>query len=259
MASLAEAFRLDGKVAIIAGVGDTNSRHMALALAEAGADLALVARTATAIEPLADEIRAMGRHALAIRADLTDRPQVDALAQQVRRELGRIDILFNHAGSGGAAKPVIDYEDDEWRAVFAGNLDLVFFATRAVARIMIEQGDGGVIVNTSSTASRMTPPMVAPYAVAKAGVNHLTRCLAAELAPHGIRVNAILLGTFENAGPFLNDMSPGFGDWWLRETPLGRWGGASESAGAALYLASPASSYVTGSILSVTGGIAAAG
>jgi len=259
MSSIAQAFRLEGKVAVIAGVGDTNSRHMALALAEAGADLALVARRTVVTEPLAAEIRAMGRRALVIAADLTDRPSVDAMAEQVQRELGRVDVLFNHAGASGAFKPVLDYEDEEWRAVFAGNLDLAFFTTRAVGRIMVKQGFGGSIINTSSTASRLIAPNVGPYGVAKAALNHFTRCMAVELAPHGIRVNAILLGTFENAGPFMNEFSPGLGDWWLRETPLGRWGRASESAGAALYLASEASSYVTGTILSVTGGIGVVG
>jgi NAD(P)-dependent dehydrogenase (short-subunit alcohol dehydrogenase family) len=258
-ASTSQSFRLDGRVAVIAGVGETNSRHMALALAEAGADIALVARSAGVIEALADEIRALGRRAMPIQADLTDSVQVDAMVERVRHEHGRIDILFNHAGGSRAIKPLIEVTDDEWRSDLSANLDTVFFATRSVARVMIEQGWGGSIINTSSTASRLTPPNVAPLAIAKAAVNHFTRCAAAELAPHQIRVNAILLGTFENAGPYMNQISPGLGDWWLQETPMRRWGQPWESAGAALYLASEASSYVTGSILSVTGGIGVIG
>ncbi|MBV9995650.1 MAG: SDR family oxidoreductase [Caulobacteraceae bacterium] len=256
MVATRERFRLDGKVAIIAGVGETNSRHIALALADAGADVALVARRTLITEPLAEEIRAMGRRALAIQADFTDSTQVDDMVGRTRRELGRLDVLFNHAGSGTVMKPVIEMTDEEWRGVFAANVDAAFFATRAAARVMIDEGRGGSIINTSSTASRLTPPMVKAYAVAKAALNHFTRCMAEELAPHGIRVNSILLGTFENAGPNLDAISPGFKDWWLRETPLGRFGQAHESAGAALYLASEASSYTTGAILSVTGGIA---
>lgn len=255
MASFPEQFRLDGKVAIVGGVGDTNSKHIALALAEAGADVALVARTTAVTEDLARDLRAIGRKAIALVADLSDSVKADRMVAAVRHELGRIDVLFNNAGSGGDQVDILDMSDEQWKSVMAGNLDTTFYATRAVARVMVEQGAGGAIINTSSTASRMAPPHLTPYSVAKAGVNQLTRACAVELAPHNIRVNCMLFGTYENAGPHLNDIAPGFGDWWLRETPMHRFGKASESAGTALYLASQASAYVTGAIIPVSGGM----
>jgi len=254
--NISYSFRLDGRVAIVAGVGVTNSRHFALALAEAGADVCLVARTANITQSLAEEIRTMGRKALAIAADMTDSRQVDSMVAEARTTFGRLDILFNHVGGGGTARPILETEDAQWRSVFASNLDSMFFCTRAVARVMIAQGWGGSIINTSSTASRLARPGLTAYSTAKAAVNQFTRCTAVELAPHKIRVNAILLGTFENNGHKLNGISPGFGDWWLRETAMGRYGRPGESAGAGIYLASDASAYVTGTILPVAGGIA---
>jgi 7-alpha-hydroxysteroid dehydrogenase len=254
--SVQDSFRLDGKVAIVTGVGVTNSRHFVLALAEAGADVCLVARSTGVTEALAKEVRDMGRRAIAVSADMTDSAQVDGMVTHTREELGRIDVLFNHVGGGGALAPVIDLSDEDWRSVFASNLDSMFFCTRAVAKVMIEQGSGGSIINTSSTASRLTPPLLSAYSIAKAAVNQFTRCMAVELAPHNIRVNAVLLGTYENAGPKMNQIQAGFGDWWLRETPMHRYGRAGESAAAGLYLASEASSYVTGVIIPVAGGIA---
>jgi 7-alpha-hydroxysteroid dehydrogenase len=259
MGAVMDRFRLDGKVAIVTGVGPTNSRHFALAMAEAGAAVCLAARSVTHTEKIAAEVREMGGRALVCTADITDRKQVEAMVAHAKAEFGRIDILFNHVGGGApptGPKKILETSDEDWRNVFASNLDSMFFCTRAVAKIMIEQDSGGSIINTSSTASRTTPPMLTPYSVAKAAVNQFTRCMAVELAPHNIRVNAILLGTYENSGSKLNQIAPGFGDWWLRETPMHRFGRAGESAAAGLYLASDASAFVTGVILPVAGGIA---
>jgi len=255
MGAVQDSFRLDGRVGVVTGVGPTNSRHFALAIAEAGADVCLVARTPNNAESIAEEIRALGRRALVVTADMTDSAQVDRMVKTAQDELGRIDVLFNHVG-GSQAVPTIDMTDEQWDWTFAANLDSMFYGTRAVGRVMIAQGWGGSIINTSSTASRTTPPNLTAYSVAKAAVNQFTRCMAVEFAPHNIRVNAILLGTYENSGPKLNNIAPGFGDWWLRETPMHRYGRAGESAAAGLYLASEASSFVTGVVLPVAGGIA---
>jgi NAD(P)-dependent dehydrogenase (short-subunit alcohol dehydrogenase family) len=259
MGAILESFRLDGKVAIVTGVGPTNGRHFALAMAEAGADVCLVARSTTYTESLAEELRAMGRRTLVVACDVTDSAQVDKMVARARDELGRVDILFNHAGGGDTSRgmrTVLDSDDQDWRSILTANLDSVFFCTRAAARVMVEQGWGGSIINTSSTASRTTTPKLTAYSTAKAGVNQFTRCMAVELAPHDIRVNAIMLGTYENQGPHLDMVRPGFHDWWLAETPMHRFGKACEAAAAGLYLASDASSFVTGVVLPVAGGIA---
>jgi NAD(P)-dependent dehydrogenase (short-subunit alcohol dehydrogenase family) len=249
-----ESFRLDGKVALISGVGPTNSRSFALAMAEAGASVCLVARTPTVAQPLAQELRDRGVGAMHIEADLTQPDQVTAVVDATVKELGRIDILFNHVGGSGATLDVVDLPYEEWRRVFAANLDSMFLCTQAAAKEMIEQGQGGSIINTGSTASRCTMPKLTSYSVAKAAVEQFTRCMSYELAPHNIRVNCIRLGTFENAGPIMTKFSPDFGDWFLREMPMHRWGKADEAAAAGLFLASSASSYITGVVLPVSGG-----
>ena len=251
-----ESFRLDGKVAVIGGVGPTNGRHFASALSQAGASVCLIARTPAVSRPLAEELRAQGGRAFYIEADLTDPKQVDDAFARTLEACGRIDVLFNHVGSAGAIRDIVDLNLEQWRNVFAVNLDAMFLCTKAAAKIMIERGHGGSIINTGSTAGRLTLRKLTPYATAKAAVEHFTRCMASELAPHRIRVNCIRLGTFENAGPILDRFSEGFAEWWLRETPMHRWGQADEAAGAALYLASDASNYVTGAVLPVTGGMA---
>ena len=244
-------FRLDGKVAIVTGVGVMNGKHIALALAEAGADVCLVARSRPVIEQTAVEIRTMGRRALPLTADVTDSGQVDRMVAEARSKLGRIDILFNHVGGGGRPGPILNLSDEDWHACFLGNLYSMFYCTRAVGKVMVEQKQGGSIINTSSVASSWTPPGLTPYSVAKAGVNQFTRCMAVELGPHGIRVNCIMLGAFENAGPKID---PALAESIVKTTPLGRFGKRDESAPAALYLASEASSFVTGVIIRVSGG-----
>lgn len=254
---LSSKFRLNGKTAIVTGVGPTNGRYFALALAEAGANVSLVARSDRVIHDLADELRALGVGALPIQADMSHADEVVHVVTSTQSEFGGLDILCNHVGtSEQRVGDIVDLSLDDWREPFVSNLETTFLATRAAARTMIAQGRGGSIINTGSTGSRTTPPKLAHFSAAKAGLEQFTRCAAAELAQHGIRVNCIRLGTFENAGPHLDAIAPGFQDWWLQETPMHRWGRADEAAGAALYLASDASSYVTGAVLAVTGGIA---
>ena len=247
-------FRLDGKVAVVTGVGPTNGRSISLALAEAGADVCVVARSSTVIEETAHLIEEMGRRALPVRADMTDSVAVDAMAARVAAELGSIDVLCNHSGTGaeGYYGPMLEISDEAWERTLRQTLTSVMQCTRAVAKVMVDRGGGGSIINTSSVASVMTPRDVTAYAVAKAAVNHYTRCMAVELALYSIRVNAILLGTFENAGPKLPE---DFRNWWLDAVPMRRWGRADEVAPAVLYLASDASSFVTGELLRISGGI----
>lgn len=254
--SFPEKFRLDGKVAIITGVGPTNGQSFAKALAEAGAKLCLVAQSATVTGPLVKEIVRMGGAAISLQADLTDPSSASLIVEKCCDAFGRVDIMFSHSGGVGPLADICDVDDEDWDNVLRMNLHSAFYLTKAVSKAMIRSGRGGSIIYTSSTASIMTPPRLTSYSVAKAAVSQLARCAAVELAPHGIRVNAIMLGTFENAGPGIGRIAEGYQEWWLKETPLGRFGKADEAAGAALFLASDASSYVTGTVLRVTGGIA---
>ena len=252
-----QKFRLDGKSAILTGVGPTNGRHFALALAEAGANVCLVARSDRVIGSLAEEVRELGVGALPVQADISRPEDAERVVTEARNEFGGLDILFNHVGT---AEPrlgkIVDLSLDDFREPLVSNLETTFLMTQQFVRILLQDGKGGSIINTGSTGARTTPPKMAHFSAAKAGLEQFTRCAAAELAEHGIRVNCIRLGTFENAGPYLDDIEQGFRKWWLDETPMHRFGRADEAAGAALFLASDASSYVTGAVLAVTGGIA---
>jgi NAD(P)-dependent dehydrogenase (short-subunit alcohol dehydrogenase family) len=254
--SFMEKFRLDGKVAIITGIGPTNGQSFALALAEAGAKLCLVARSAAVTDVLVKEIIDAGGAAIRLQADLTDPASAPRIVRECCDAFGKVDILFSHSGGVGPLADIYDVDDGDWDSVLRMNLHSAFYLTKAASKAMISGGHGGSIVYTSSTASVMTPPRLTSYSVAKAAVSQLARCAAVELAPHGIRVNAIMLGTFENAGPSIGRIAEGYQEWWLKETPLGRFGKADEAGAAALFLASDASSYVTGTVLRVTGGIA---
>jgi NAD(P)-dependent dehydrogenase (short-subunit alcohol dehydrogenase family) len=245
-----DKFRLDGRVAIVTGVGPAMGRDFALALADAGADVCVCARSRAVIEEVAAEIRELGRRALALTVDVTDATQADEMVARTIAELGRLDILCNHAASGDPKRPIVELSDEEWHGVMDPTLHSVFYGTRAAARAMIDQGSGGTIVNTSSICSvGVVPGHMIAYSTAKAAVNHFTRYMAAELAPHGIRVNAILPGAFEVAR-----VTDEVQAWLDATTPLGRRGRPDEVAPALLYFASDASSYVTGETLLVSGG-----
>jgi len=250
-----ERFSLRGKVAIVTGVGPAMGRDFALALAEAGADVCLAARSQTVIDEVAEEVTTLGRGALAVRCDVTRSEQVDDLVAHTVRRLGRLDVMCNHAGGRDPKVPIEKLTDQQWHDVLDVTLSSVFYGTRAAARVMIEQGSGGSIINTSSICSvGQVPGHMIGYSTAKAAVNHFTRYMAAELAPHGIRVNAILPGVFGIAR-----VAPEVQEWLDATIPLGRRGRPDEISPALVYLASKASSYVTGETLLVSGGAMAAG
>jgi 7-alpha-hydroxysteroid dehydrogenase len=254
-AGVLSRFRLDDKVAIVTGVGPAMGRDFALALAEAGADVCVAARSRAVIDEVADEVRAFGRRAVALTCDVSDSGQIDELVAQTVRRLGRIDIMCNHAAGRDPRLPIEQLSDTQWHEVLDATLSSVFYGTRAGARAMIEQGTGGSIINTSSICSvGQVPGHMIVYSTAKAGVNHFTRYMASELAVHGIRVNAILPGTFGVAR-----VPQAVQDWLDSTIPLGRRGRPDEISPALLYLASDASSYVTGETLLVSGGAMVAG
>jgi NAD(P)-dependent dehydrogenase (short-subunit alcohol dehydrogenase family) len=245
-----ESFSLKGKVAIVTGVGPAMGRDFAVALASAGADVCLAARSRVVIDEAASEVEALGRRALALTVDVTDSAQVDDMVRRTVDELGRLDVMCNHAGSGSARYPLTEMPDDEWDSLVRVNLTSVMYGTRAAARAMIEQGEGGSIINTSSISSvGMFPANMMAYATSKAGVNHFTRLAALELAPHDIRVNAIVPGFFEGAR-----VQPEMLKWLEGNTPMPRPSRVDECNGALIYLASAASSYVTGEMIRVSGG-----
>ena len=248
------SFRLDGKTALVTGAARGLGRAISLALADAGADVALGLRVGTDAEDLAAEIEGMGRRALRVQMDLLDLEQVRAAVQEVHEAFGAIDILVNNAGIGPEEAAAEDWTEADFDATFGLNVKGLFFASQAVARLMIEQG-GGRIVNMSSQAGLIALPGEAIYCASKAAVSHLTKCHAVEWGRHGITVNAVAPTFIRTPGtaPALAD--PAFkADVEERIAALHRIGEPVDVAGAVVYLASPAASLVTGTTLVVDGG-----
>jgi NAD(P)-dependent dehydrogenase (short-subunit alcohol dehydrogenase family) len=248
-----DLFRLDGKVALVTGGARGLGRTMALALAQAGADVALAARNLGPCEEAASATAdASGRRCRAYQTDVTVAADVDRMVTEVEKDFGRIDILINNAGNNirGA---VDQLSEADWDSVIDTNLKGTFLCSRAVGPKMVGQGWGRV-VNLGSILSVIAIPGRAPYASAKAGVLNLTRVLALEWAGTGVTANTIC------PGPFGTDMNralledPVKYQEFVKNIPMGRWGELHEITGAVLFLASDASSFVTGSALFVDGG-----
>jgi NAD(P)-dependent dehydrogenase (short-subunit alcohol dehydrogenase family) len=225
---------------------------MALALAAAGADIVAASRTLTEIESLRDEIRAIGRRSEAVACDATNEAAVDRLFDEAVGRLGQLDILVNNAGIN-VRKPVLELSLEEYQQVLATNLEGYFLCARAAGRILVPQGSGKVI-NISSIMGRVALANQAAYASSKGAIEQLTKVLAIEWAPGNVQVNAIAPTYFETelTKPLFED--PERKDFITERTPMGRWGKPHELAGAAIYLASNASDYVTGHTLVVDGG-----
>lgn len=246
-----DQFKLDGKVALVTGAGRGIGQAVAIGLAEAGADVALVSLHAP--HETAERVRAVGRKAVVIQADLADRRQPPLILQQVVSELGGLDILVNNAGMIRRA-PLLEFTEEDWDAVVELNQSAVFFLSQAAARLMVRQGRGGKIINIASLLSFQGGIRIPSYTAAKSAIAGLTRILANELAPHGIQVNAIAPGYFEtdNTAPLRAD--PQRSGEILSRIPAARWGRPEELQGAAVFLASAASDYMTGAIMIVDGG-----
>lgn len=248
-----DAFRLTGKVALVTGAARGLGQAMAVGLAEAGADVAVLdVNPATETQA---RIESLGRRCVPIARDLLDLTP-DGAADIVRScvaELGRLDILFNNAGIIRRSDAV-DYSADDWHAVLGTNLDAPFFLAQAAARHFLALGQPGKIVNTASLMSFQGGRTVPAYAAAKSAIAGLTRALANEWAKHAINVNAIAPGWYET------DLTAGVRDDADRaraisdRIPAGRWGRSEDLKGAAVYLASAASDYVHGVVLPVDGG-----
>lgn len=246
-------FDVEGQVALVTGAGRGLGRAIALALAEAGADVALGLRQLGNDGGLAKEIVAMGRRALPLQMDMTDLQQIRHTIDDTERHFGRLDILVNNAGIApdNLAENVTEEDFDQTLAI---NLKGTFFASQAAGRIMIRQ-KRGCIINMSSQAGFAALPTESVYCMTKAGIAHLTRCLAVEWGKYNIRVNAVAPTFIHTPGtePALSD--PEFRDEVIENiAALHRIGEPIEVAGAVVFLASPAASLITGHTLLVDGG-----
>lgn len=268
---ITEEYRVDDKVAIVTGAGRGIGKAIALTLAEAGADITMVARTREQIEQTAGEVRKLGRKALAIPADVSQEDQVKGVVEQTISQFGRIDILINNAGIA-TSKPVAlvpglevpgwtgkrSNQDEqltlqEWRRIIDTNLTSAFLFAQAVGPHMMKQRKGKVI-NTSSTCADEGLPRISAYSVSKAGLSTFTRCLASEWGPFNINVNAIAPGVIRTDMVAHHLEDPKSKEAILEHIPLGRVAEPRDVALLVLFLASEASDYITGQILTVDGG-----
>jgi NAD(P)-dependent dehydrogenase (short-subunit alcohol dehydrogenase family) len=252
-------FDLTGKVAIVTGSGRGLGKAIALGVAHYGATVVTCSRTLSEAEATAAEIIAEGGSASALRVDTSDRDSCKALIDDTVRAHGRLDILVNNAGID-IIEPAEEVSEDSWDQVLNINLKGYFNCSQFAARQMLAQGAGGSIANNSSIAGEVGIKGLTAYAAAKGGINQMTRTMAVEWAPRGIRVNAFSPGYFENimSGATEEHARPEKRAQVLQFTPMGRRGLPHELVGPVVFLASDASSYVTGAILLVDGGYTAA-
>ena len=248
-----EVFRLDNRVAVVTGGSKRLGEAMATALAEAGASIVIASRNLEESGQAADRIHASsGRETLALRADVTRSEEVEVLAGETVRRFGRVDILVNNAGIN-VRKPLLEIEDWEWESVIDVNLNGPMLCSRVFGKRMVEKRSGSII-NLASMMGFVSIPGRAAYSASKAGLIGMTRALALEWAPYNVRVNALC------PGPFATPMNKGLlqnketFDFFVSRIPMGRFGKPEELGGAAVFLASDASSFVTGATLLIDGG-----
>jgi NAD(P)-dependent dehydrogenase (short-subunit alcohol dehydrogenase family) len=247
-----QAFDLSGRKAFVTGASRGIGKAIAVAYAEAGADVALVSRSAESLAEVAKEVEARGRQAVVIPCDVTDREAVVSAVQEGIRSLGHLDIVVNNAGGSNFLVPFKDLRLSGWDKLIKLNLDSAMAVCHAVAPHLLERGSGSVI-NVSSVAAKGAP-FLAPYAAAKAGLIALTKTLALEWAVGGVRVNALCPGwvaTELNRNLWENEDASRA---TIGTVPMQRWGTPEEMAHPAVFLAAPASAYMTGQVLIVDGG-----
>jgi len=248
-------FSLEGKVALVAGGSRGIGRASALAFAEAGADVVVSSRKLPDLETVAEEIKARGRKGLAITSHIARIEESKDLVEKVKAEFGRIDILMNNAGTNPYYGPIIDAEEWAWDVTMNVNLKGPFMLSQLVARMMREQG-GGSIINTASVGGFRPGEGQSIYSVTKAALIMLTKAMAKEWGQYNIRVNAIAPGVIKTRLSEALWKEPAVGEAAARRIALGRLGESEDVAGTVLYLASDASSYITGETIIIDGGVA---
>jgi NAD(P)-dependent dehydrogenase (short-subunit alcohol dehydrogenase family) len=246
-------FDLAGRNAFVTGASRGIGRSIAVALAGAGADVALVARSERGLAETAADVTALGRKAIVIPADVTSQAAVDAAVAAAIEQLGHVDVVVNNAGGSNFVAAFLDLRLSGWEKLMRLNLDSAVYVCHAIGGHLLERGEGSVI-NVASVAGMTGSPLLSPYGAAKAGLVSLTKSLAVEWGTTGVRVNALCPGwTATDLNRNLWD-DPVSGPATVATVPMRRWGRADEMAGPAVFLASAASSYMTGQVLVVDGG-----
>jgi 2-dehydro-3-deoxy-D-gluconate 5-dehydrogenase len=247
-------FDLTGRVAVVTGGNGGIGRGIALGLAEAGAAVAVIGRNDEKNKRVLSELKAIGVPSLALQVDVTHRAGLEPALNRVESELGAISILVNNAGNVSLSGGVMQEKSEDWDNVIETQLNAVFLLSKLAARSMVRH-QGGKIINIASMYSFFGSGLIPSYSAAKGAIVQLTKSMAIELAPYNIQVNAIAPGWIETdmTAPVL---TMPLNDEILARTPAGRWGQPQELAGTAVYLASPASDFVTGATIRVDGGYA---
>jgi len=247
-----ESFSLSGKVALVTGGSRGIGKAIAIGLAKFGADVAVTSRKLPDLEGVAEEIKRLGRRSMARATHVGRMDEINNLVPQIKDKLGRIDILVNNAATNPTMDQAMDIEERAWDSIMNLNLKGLFFLSQAVARLMKEQG-AGIIINVASVAG-ITPNILPVYSISKAGVIMATKVMAQQWAQYNIRVNAIAPGLTKTRFSEALWSNPAVLQGITEKTPLQRVAEPDEMVGAAIFLASDASSYVTGHVLDVDGG-----
>jgi NAD(P)-dependent dehydrogenase (short-subunit alcohol dehydrogenase family) len=253
----AEWFGLTSKRALVTGASRGLGREMALALAEAGADVIITGRTQATLDITAEDIRAHGRQAWTVNADMGVPEECQSTCERILTELGPVDILVNNVGNRRVSVSIEEETLDIWRSMMDLNLTSCFLATKTIGAAMLTRGQGGRIINIASISSFVANRGIGgrDYETAKAAVLHFTRCAAADWAPHGITVNAICPGLFmTDTNREWNEKRPDVIEAFVKNVPMGRPGNPPEIGPLAVYLASPSAAYVTGASYIIDGG-----
>jgi NAD(P)-dependent dehydrogenase (short-subunit alcohol dehydrogenase family) len=245
-------FSLKDKVALVTGASRGIGQAAALGLARAGADVAIASRGLPDLEKVGEEIKKAGRKCLPVQAHLGKAEEINHLIKRVLEEFGKIDILVNNAAANPTLASAMDIDERAWDSIMNLNLKGLFFLSQAVARVMKEKG-GGKIINVSSV-SGITPDLLPLYSISKAGVNMATKVMAQQWAQYNIRVNAIAPGLTKTRFSEALWKNPAILKMAMSKTPMARPAEPEEMVGAIIYLASDASSYVTGQIIAIDGG-----